>query len=1047
MWYTIGLIKKVYFRVVFLIQYNKAGLLAKVLSTLRSKRELRITYRLLSQCTKIGYDLLYKATLLRKSMESSEVKPTGLVYYFKQESQCLSKCPIKVAVSQGRSLQRSYKSSFNKLSRTKYRNLFLSAGKFRYVSTATNKETVENFGGNNIDTVESWKVFLKCLDKQVLTYYVRKGNGDFPRLDLSPIPELLKQIEVLNKSYCFLVSVILKQNYNLSGKTRLCSNNIPKDIEKIQQLFMESPAIRLLAIQEVKNSPGSVTPGVDNISFTSLKKKKQEYIKKKIKGTRYFKSSKNFKIKKDLPKVAILDKQIENSLKENSLNDNSELCWSLYKKCDIKSLQKNYRGSAIRRVWIPKLGSCDFRPLGIPTLRDRVLQTIVYMALLPIAEWQSDTFSFGFRPKRSAIQPISMIADQLRTLGTVQPYRGLPKEVSYKKYKKHKGLKHRVRSHLISKGVNKRRREYSYTYWIINKEVKTTKSRDTFYAYPRFINVDIEKCFDRISYPSILKYVPIVNKYRFLLKAWLYAPIYGTRLVNDSKIVKTIPKCGVPQGSIIGPLTCNFMLDGLEKFLLKDLPFRYQFDDKEINRIRQQFGQKKVDQYKNYSDWPRSRVRVYRYADDILILGKASQEHFKSIYERLVLFLKDRGLNLKEKENPVEIFSPEAKFEFLGFQFQFANYKNSKINRGKYTRYSFSEPFMVLRGLQMNRYRDGLFITIRPKTYKSMILKFKSLFKRNRVSLPVETLIKNYNDWLTGVVTYYGITRTTKIQLMKLNHFAYLKFKKLLLRKFSSKPKLRTFLREKYFTSDYLVKDGHTIQFKVQDLIPYGGQPLHNLAPTMSFLKSNIYLDSSLYIENNQKKILAAARQKLLMNRGFNAKEFRLLLHAVQKGKCSFCNGDLNLNEIHLNNYAQIDHLPRIHSLKFHLWCKILKNLGIYNFSSGFNVEDLSFKNLNKENLKSFLVKPFNPIEILNQYAKNIGNDLQCRLVHASCNKEDGKVASKEAAAERKQIKMLGSEELYDRFLKFGNAVRTRIRSNYKLQQNQKNILFKENKP
>ena len=177
------------------------------------------------------------------------------------------------------------------------------------------------------------------------------------------------------------------------------------------------------------------------------------------------------------------------------------------------------------------------------------------------------------------------------------------------------------------------------------------------------------------------------------------------------------------------------------------------------------------------------------------------------------------------------------------------------------------------------------------------------------------------------------------------------------------------------------------------------------------------------------------------MNRGFNAKEFRLLLHTIQKGKCSFCNDDLNLNEIHLNSYTQIDHLPRIHSLKFHLWCESLENLGIYNFSSGLNIEDLSFKNL-----KLFLVKPFNPIEILNPYAKNIGNDLQCRLMHASCNKKDEKIASKKFAAERRQIKMLGSEELYVRFLKFGNVVRSRIRSNYRLKQNQRNILFLNNK-
>lgn len=320
-------------------------------------------------------------------MEPSEVKPTELVYYLKQESQCLSKCLIRVVVSRGRSLQRSYESSFNKLSRIKYRNLFLFAGQFRYVSTATSKETVENFDGNNIDIVESWKVLLKHLDRQVFTYYVRKGNGDSLRLDIGPIPELLKQIKVLNESYCFLVSVILKQNYNVGVETRFFSNNIPKDIEKIQQLFIESPAIRLLAIQEVKNSFGSATPGIDNVSFTSLKK---------IKSTRYFKSFKNFKVKKDLPKAAIIDKQVENSLRESVLVENSELCWSLYKKCNIKSLRKNYRGSIIRRVWIPKPGSSDFRLLGIPTLRDRVLQTIIHMALLPIAEWQSDTFSFGF---------------------------------------------------------------------------------------------------------------------------------------------------------------------------------------------------------------------------------------------------------------------------------------------------------------------------------------------------------------------------------------------------------------------------------------------------------------------------------------------------------------------------------------------------------------------------------------------------------------------------------------------------------------------------
>jgi hypothetical protein len=90
---------------------------------------------------------------------------------------------------------------------------------------------------------------------------------------------------------------------------------------------------------------------------------------------------------------------------------------------------------------------------------------------------------------------------------------------------------------------------------------------------------------------------------------------------------------------------------------------------------------------------------------------------------------------------------------------------------------------------------------------------------------------------------------------MKLNNFAYLKFKKIILRKFSSKPKLKTFLRERYFTLNYLARDGDTTQLRVQDVPLYGEWFWHRIVTTTSFLTSNIYLNSSLYIVNNRKKI------------------------------------------------------------------------------------------------------------------------------------------------------------------------------------------------
>jgi RNA-directed DNA polymerase len=55
-----------------------------------------------------------------------------------------------------------------------------------------------------------------------------------------------------------------------------------------------------------------------------------------------------------------------------------------------------------RRIWIPKPGSTEHRPLGIPTLRDRAAQALVKLALEPEWEARFEPNSYGFRPGRSA---------------------------------------------------------------------------------------------------------------------------------------------------------------------------------------------------------------------------------------------------------------------------------------------------------------------------------------------------------------------------------------------------------------------------------------------------------------------------------------------------------------------------------------------------------------------------------------------------------------------------------------------------------------------
>ncbi len=60
----------------------------------------------------------------------------------------------------------------------------------------------------------------------------------------------------------------------------------------------------------------------------------------------------------------------------------------------------NYRPQAVRRVHIPKPGSTETRPLGIPTVRDRVVQAAVVNVVEPIFERDFAEHSYGFRPGR-----------------------------------------------------------------------------------------------------------------------------------------------------------------------------------------------------------------------------------------------------------------------------------------------------------------------------------------------------------------------------------------------------------------------------------------------------------------------------------------------------------------------------------------------------------------------------------------------------------------------------------------------------------------------
>jgi group II intron reverse transcriptase/maturase len=272
-----------------------------------------------------------------------------------------------------------------------------------------------------------------------------------------------------------------------------------------------------------------------------------------------------------------------------------------------------YRPSPVRRVLIPKIGAPGkFRPLGIPTVKDRVVQAALKSILEPVFEADFFPVSYGFRPGRSV----------------------------------HGALEH-IRL-LLRPKPDKQGREQPLPYqWVVEG--------------------DIKGCFDNINHHGLMERVrrrvndPKVNR---LIVAFLKAGVLseGAFLRSDA---------GTPQGGILSPLLANIALSIIEERYERHVSQR-----RVASTRRNAAPPERRAKEARHGDKRRGRTIVFpiRYADDFLLFvgaapGPEQYEQAREDAEKekaAVAALLKQQLGLELSESKTHVTPVTEAFPFLG---------------------------------------------------------------------------------------------------------------------------------------------------------------------------------------------------------------------------------------------------------------------------------------------------------------------------------------------------------------------------------------------